>query len=80
MPAGADPRRLHDSRRFGGWTLIRRRVNTMDGYGIQKQAILGINDGLLTLFRTARSIPGLGDYSFGDWEKTCAGLPAQVAE
>ncbi len=52
----------------------------MDGYGIQKQAILGINDGLLTLFRTARSIPGLGDYSFGDWEKTCAGLPAQVAE
>jgi hypothetical protein len=52
----------------------------MDGYGIQKQAILGINDGLLALFRTARSIPGLADYSFGDWEKTCAGLPAQVAE
>ena len=52
----------------------------MDGYGIQKQAILGINDGLLALFRTARSIPGLGDYSFGDWEKTCAGLPAQLAE
>ena len=52
----------------------------MDGYGIQKQAILGINDGLLALFRTARAIPGLADYSFGDWEKTCAGLPPLVAE
>jgi GTPase SAR1 family protein len=52
----------------------------MDGYGNQKQAILGINDGLLELFRTARSIPGFADYSFGDWEKTGAGLPAQLAE
>ena len=60
--------------------MIRTWVNSMDGYGIQKQAILGINDRLLVLFRTARSIPGLGDYSFGDWEKTCAGLPAQLGE
>ncbi|MBI5578659.1 MAG: dynamin family protein [Deltaproteobacteria bacterium] len=60
--------------------MIAAWVNTMDGYGIQKQAIQGINEGLLALFRTARSIPGLADYSFGDWEKTCAGLSAQLAE
>jgi len=32
------------------------------------------------LFQTAKSIPGLADLSFGDWEKTCAALPGQLTE
>jgi len=53
---------------------------SIHGYGIQKNAVLQVNSGVAALFRTARSIPGLADLSFGDWEKTCAALPGQLDE
>ncbi|MCU0538424.1 MAG: dynamin family protein [Desulfobacterales bacterium] len=52
----------------------------MDGYGIQKQRLLALNDGLRSLFRSANAIPGLNDYRFGEWEPTCEGLPRQLNE
>jgi GTPase SAR1 family protein len=52
----------------------------MDGSGFQKSGILQINAAVGSLFNTAKSIPGLADYSFGDWEKTCATLPGQLEE
>ena len=55
-------------------------IRFMDGYGSQKSGILHINAEVNSLFSTAKSIPGLADYSFGDWEKTCAALPGQLEE
>ncbi|MBT8373143.1 MAG: dynamin family protein, partial [Deltaproteobacteria bacterium] len=52
----------------------------MDAYNALKDEILQINRDVLGLFSKAKSIPGMADYSFGDWEKTCAHLPAQLAE
>jgi len=52
----------------------------MDGYGFQKSNILQINQNVQGLFQTARSIPGLADVRFGDWEKTCAAVPGQLTE
>ncbi len=52
----------------------------MDGYGIQTQSLLSVNDGLQTLFRAVQSIPGLSDYRFTEWERTCAALPQQLNE
>ena len=45
-----------------------------------KNSMLQINAGLVDLFHAAQSIPGLGELSFGDWEKTCAVLPGQLSE
>jgi GTPase SAR1 family protein len=53
---------------------------SIHGYGIQKNTILQINGEVAALFHTAKSIPGLADFSFGDWEKTCAALPGQLDE
>ena len=47
---------------------------------MQKRSILELNQEVSELFRTARSIPGLADHNFGDWEKTCESLPAQMEE
>jgi GTPase SAR1 family protein len=55
-------------------------MTVMDGYRFQKSAILQINQDVRFLFQTAKSIPGLADFSFGDWEKTCAALPGQLTE
>ena len=55
-------------------------TNFMDGYGFQKSSILQINQNVQGLFQTARSIPGLADVGFGDWEKTCATVPGQLTE
>jgi len=52
----------------------------MDGYEFQKGIILQINKEVRQLFQAARSIPGLADVSFGDWEKTCAELPGQLTK
>jgi GTPase SAR1 family protein len=52
----------------------------MNGYGFPKSGILQINADVGSLFSSAKSIPGLADYSFGDWEKTHAALPVQLAE
>jgi GTPase SAR1 family protein len=47
---------------------------------MQKSSILEINREVSALFRTAKSIPGLEDHTFGDWERTCETLPAQLDE
>ena len=52
----------------------------MDTYKRLKDEILGVNQDVLELFSTAKSIPGMADYSFGEWEKTCESLPSQLAE
>lgn len=52
----------------------------MDTYNTLKDEILRINQEVATLFSTAKSIPGMADYTFGEWEKTCEYLPGQLAE
>ncbi|MGD8285431.1 MAG: dynamin family protein [Desulfobacterales bacterium] len=52
----------------------------MDSYRIVINEILEINSQLLSLFSAAKSIPGMSDYSFGDWEKTCGNLPKHLTE
>src|SRR5210317_1925347 len=52
----------------------------MDTFSTLKNEILNINRDVSLLFSTAKSIPGMGDYSFGEWEKTCDHLPRQLAE
>ena len=52
----------------------------MDTYSTLKNEILNINRDVSSLFSTAKSIPGMADYSFGEWEKTCKNLPRQLAE
>ena len=52
----------------------------MDTYSTLKNEILSISHDVSLLFSTAKSIPGMADYSFGEWEKTCEHLPRQLAE
>jgi len=52
----------------------------MNPYKKLKNEILKINQGVSALFATAKNIPGMADYSFGEWEKTCENLPGQLAE
>ena len=51
---------------------------TMDAYNYLKEEILKVNQDILTLISKAKSMPGMAETSFGDWEKTCRGLPAQM--
>ena len=43
----------------------------MDTYSTLKNEILNINRDISLLFSTVKSIPGMADYSFGEWEKAC---------
>ncbi|MBT8363188.1 MAG: dynamin family protein [Deltaproteobacteria bacterium] len=52
----------------------------MDTYSNLKDSVLNINRDVSTLFSTAKSIPGMADYSFGEWEKACDQIPRQLAE
>jgi len=52
----------------------------MDTYSTLKNEILNINRDISLLFSTAKSIPGMADYSFGEWEKACEHLPRRLAE
>ena len=52
----------------------------MDAYNYLKEEILKINQDILQLISKAKSMPGMAETSFGDWEKTCQGLPDQMAE
>ncbi len=52
----------------------------MDTYSNLKDDILQISREMSMMFTTAKSIPGMADYSFGDWEKACDHLPAQLGE
>ena len=52
----------------------------MDPYNYLKEEILKVNQDMLSLISQAKSMPGMAETSFGDWEKTCRGLPVQMAE
>ena len=52
----------------------------MDSYNYLKQEILNINQDILSLISKAKSIPGMAETRFSDWEKTCRRLPDQMAE
>ena len=50
----------------------------MDAYNYLKEEILKINQDILALISKAKSMSGMAETSFGDWEKTCRGLPDQM--
>jgi GTPase SAR1 family protein len=52
----------------------------MDSYNYLKEEILKVNQDILALISKAKSVPGLAETSFDGWEKTCRGLPIQMAE
>jgi GTPase SAR1 family protein len=52
----------------------------MDSYNYLKEEILKVNQDILALISKAKSMPGMAETSFDDWEKTCRGLPIQMAE
>ena len=53
----------------------------MDSYDYLKQEILKVNQDILTLIAKGKSMPGMAEETgFDDWERTCQGLPARMAE
>ena len=52
----------------------------MDSYNYLKDEILKVNQDILALISKAKSMPGMAESSFNDWEKTCRGLPIQISE
>ena len=52
----------------------------MDTYSALKDEVLEISREVTMLFSKAKSIPGMEDYSFGEWETACDQLPRQLAE
>jgi GTPase SAR1 family protein len=52
----------------------------MDSYNYLKDEILKVNQDILALISKAKSMPGMAESSFGEWEKTCRMLPVQMAE
>ena len=52
----------------------------MDNYNYLKEDILKVNQDILCLISNARSMSGMAETGFDDWEKTCQGLPNQMAE
>jgi GTPase SAR1 family protein len=52
----------------------------MDSYNYLKEEVLKVNQDILSLISKAKSMPGMAETSFDDWEKTCRGLPIQMAE
>ncbi len=61
-------------------TAHSRTQITMHTYSNLRDEILHINHEVSMLFSKAKSIPGMADYSFGEWEKACEHLPRQLAE
>jgi GTPase SAR1 family protein len=52
----------------------------MDSYNYLKEEVLKVNQDILSLISKAKSMPGMAETGFDDWEKTCRGLPIQMAE
>ena len=52
----------------------------MENFSTLNQALLQVNQEIQSLFQSAKSIPGLSDSSFGDWEKACESLRRQLDE
>ena len=60
--------------------MLGRIDKAMDPYNTLKDEVLNINRDVAMLFSSAKSMPGMADYSFGEWEKSCDHLPRQLAE
>lgn len=52
----------------------------MDRYNSIKDNLLLINQDLLKLFNVAKSLAGLSDHSFSDWQNTCNNIHQQLSE
>ena len=52
----------------------------MNNFSTLNESLLQINRDIQSLFQSAKSIPGLSDSSFKDWEKTCESLRRQLDE
>ena len=52
----------------------------MESYNYLKDEILKVNQDILALISSAKSMPGMAEPSFDDWEKTCQGLPIRILE
>lgn len=52
----------------------------MESYDYLKDEILKVNQDILTMISKAKSIPGMAESSFDDWETTCRDLPIQISE
>jgi GTPase SAR1 family protein len=49
-------------------------------YNSLKNDLLCINSDILSLFSNAKSIPGMPERAFEDWENTCMGIKRQMSE
>lgn len=52
----------------------------MNFHNYHKDEILKVNQDMLSLISKAKSMPGMAESSFGDWQKTCEGLQDQLSE
>jgi GTPase SAR1 family protein len=52
----------------------------MEKFSLFKNELLEINDRILNLLSEARSIPGIGDHTFGHWERICKEIQKRVSE
>ena len=52
----------------------------MEPFRSLKIELLQVNQDFQALFSDIQSLPGMSDYSFRDWEKTCRGISKQIAE
>jgi GTPase SAR1 family protein len=52
----------------------------MENSSSLNQSLLQVNQDIQSLIHSVKSIPGLSESSFGDWEKTCESLRRQLDE
>ncbi|UCE52397.1 MAG: dynamin family protein [Desulfobacterales bacterium] len=52
----------------------------MDTFTSVRDELVQINQDMQSLFATAKTIPGMSEDSFGDWEKACTRLRRQLGE
>ena len=58
----------------------KRTETTMNRYQDLKDELLKINQELFAWVSEAKSLLGMSDGSFGDWEKTCSGIEKQLSQ
>ncbi|MGD9173923.1 MAG: dynamin family protein [Desulfobacterales bacterium] len=52
----------------------------MESYHYLKEEILKVNQDIRQLISKAKSLPGMDESRFDDWDNTCQGLPDQMSE
>lgn len=52
----------------------------MDTFNSLKNQLLQINEDISSLFSDAKSITGMPDHSFAEWQKTCSSIYKQMSE